>query len=123
MTGGLDPSLTYSSCWGLPASIQTMIGAVPVEYVPEYFWQIMMMHNEIPYSTHEFPEEPIRRLEAYQKDVSSAVGWLLGLPDRRVCAYTVGHAWHLASMLTHPAPPSFTRVRARRWRRGRSGRR
>lgn len=51
-----------------------LISAVPVEYVPEYFWQIMMMHNEIPYSTHEFPDEPIRRLEAYRKDVR-AVYW------------------------------------------------
>lgn len=43
---------------------------MPTEYVPEYFWQIMMVHNKYAYGSHDFPWEPIRRLEAYKKDVS-----------------------------------------------------
>ncbi len=36
---------------------------VPVDYVPEYFWQIAMMHNEFKWTSHEWPEYPSRRLE------------------------------------------------------------
>eukprot|EP00624_Nannochloropsis_granulata_P002383 evm.model.NODE_22070_length_83641_cov_42.053585.13 len=34
---------------------------VPVDYVPEYFWQIAMLHNDFEYGTHEWPAYPSRR--------------------------------------------------------------
>jgi len=42
---------------------------VPVDYVPEYFWQIAMMHNDFEYGTHEWPSYPSRRaLEEFYAD-------------------------------------------------------
>jgi len=47
---------------------------VPVDYVPEYFWQIAMMHNDFEYGTHEWPSYPSRRAveEFYADEVDEA---------------------------------------------------
>ncbi|GAB5036497.1 glucose-methanol-choline oxidoreductase [Nannochloropsis oceanica] len=44
---------------------------VPVDYVPEYFWQIAMLHNNFEYGTHEWPAYPSRRVveEFYAEEV------------------------------------------------------
>ena len=41
-----------------------------------WVWQMVMMHNEFRYSTHDFPDDPVRRLEAYKQDVRAADGWM-----------------------------------------------